>query len=418
MKRVLCLLGAVLLSLCSCQGQVPLPTTEPATQEEGALPKESAPTPSQGEESPQDLAPLKRKLLGDWSGYLVIKEASYRDMLWCLDYVEEFTSSPNAQALEMAKTALAACEMQLSQYQELIPERKLSPQEITQLTKGGVEASFLSTYSAENDLEVLLTRDCISLRGGLYQDAYFQTSLSIFKEYCATLRSYYQTQLQYICTLSKRLLLSLEDPALSEEFQAYLEEALPSLLAYEGSLPDDPALLLSLSEEKLSHLEDLNQSFSQIVGRQQADLDRLKDLLAAGDLASLSAETIPYPSLPLLPSFPWDDLQKGEYSYFYLEEDQIHVPTAQTELSSPPNGVNILYPAISDQELQDYLDLLKRYCPEAMLHSTTEKEGTTTLIFTMGDGIFTLIQKEDSFTFYTNTNTVLFCPLLYLSIVK
>lgn len=359
------------------------------------------------------LASPSEHLLSVWSDYLRVIDDMYTSELWALDYVDTYLKSKDWRDLRKARCACMVSARHLGGLS--MAENDLDSEEYLQLAEQGVDTSFQSMeFSAlantlENDQRTIKTRFVGNLEGNIV----FDSTNDILKQESSLKREMISYMMQYTCTMTNYLLVSLGDEAVAEEYWASMKEKYPVLANGASAWLDDKKSLEDATKACLDRYQKMAYKYSDLLSSANADYYLLEKIIKEKDIKSLIASANHMTNVPkLLPLPVWFTLSEVEYECCQIEEDgKIVSPQSGEEISMDQYGIMAGYEGVELKTVEEYISSIESYVDDV------RKEPEENIwIITMPGYLVKIEWRGQKVSFYFDGEDMTLVPLWYMGL--
>lgn len=355
---------------------------------------------------------LIQSLLSDWFDYLHVTDYMYGDMLWVLDYVEQFLEKPSWSNLQIARAALSTAEQYIDVREK--PEEKMSADDYAKLLKKGYDVAVVTVEgdSFEQTKSIVLS-DCNLLKSGLHMDIFWQDTFDGFKNYVAMLKELYVNQITEINVTTEYILLTINDEAWSKKFHDFVNENCIALNKYPAGKLENAEAAYDAMDALLDTIENIiEEQYTYLVGEERATLYELSEAIDNGNFAMLQEAAVEIEDAPIQLPFPRWSIVDDSFGYYYYDlEDENHYPVEQEVLTDKPDGYMIRYHNADKDSLVEYQTLLSSLGLDP--YKVEEENGEYEVTYYFRESFFMLKYSEGGVDLFVPDGNVDFIPYWY-----
>ena len=359
---------------------------------------------------------LVTALLSDWFDHLYACERYYGDMLWALDYLEDYLNAPTWDGLLKARTALRAG----AGAAELLPQNapSLTGEDYAVFMDQGLDVSFVPSaledmQSARYSVLTMYHQFQTDTMSAVFWDSNART----FAEKVQLQKDICDTQLSYLAVVNDYLLMVFADSGQISTFRSFVEENCPQISSRRSAGADEAESYYEQANELIDDIEGYIMSTNEIIGQMDAHNAIYADALLSGDWSILTNGAVHIDGLTAADMIPFPDWSSGDFEarYFYYtgEDGAISFPAVGEILERAPDGCVITYPGVTKEAFLNYRDELAQI-GLSCLDTVEDATGVCTVYYPFGEKSFALTWDPDGARAEMPNGVVCFAPLWYI----
>lgn len=356
------------------------------------------------------------RVMNDMLGYIYHCEAIQSDILWVLDYFENFDRERSWESLLMARAAVAIAKRD-------IEKRELQPLQMTagdqnEFMKRGVDLITLENanmlFNSEKDSQI---GTCSVLEGNITSYVFLKEDWDYVLRHMACLRKLADCMIQDLADTADLVLTSINDPATTEKFNALLAEHCPRTRAHQRKKPDTVKNIEAQMHENVNKYREAAMELGEVSGVSRNRVNLVKYGLEKKDTKLISTQPLEISNMPPMIHLPKWSVNENDTNYFWKDSDgKPRILPPCSKLERVPDLCMITYNDVSLTQVKEYQKELEGEGIQCL--GSKEENKKFYLLYELDGGSFNIVWEDNRVNILMRKDPVCFIPYLYLVMRK